>query len=219
MSISRAELATIIDHSLLGPEVTVDEINELIDATRTLHLGSICVPASMVGNTHKAQEHGLRVGAVAGFPHGKSVPLIKAAEARFAVHSGASEISVVLDIAAVKAADENAVLSEIVTLREAVPAPITLNIIIESAVLNDTAITVVTRAARAAGADYVATSTGFHPAGGATTDAVRLIADAAQGKIGVIASGGIDTLAQVESLLEAGATRIVTAQAKRILGS
>ncbi|WP_080793232.1 deoxyribose-phosphate aldolase [Corynebacterium pacaense] len=218
MSISRSELAAIIDNARLGPEVTPAEIDELIGSSLGLGVGGIWVPASMVGLTRSAQERGLRVGTVAGFPHGKSVALIKAAEARFAVQNGASAIGVVPDIAAVKVADENALLSEMVAVREAVPSPVLLTVIIEAAVLDERAITVATRAARAAGADFVATSTGFHPAGGASPEAVKMIAAAAQGLIGVTASGGIATFAQAEELVRAGATRILTSGAGEILG-
>lgn len=210
-------MAAIIDYTLLGPEVTAAEVSALIDDALSLGVGTICVPSSMVGLTTRAQEAGLRVATVAGFPHGKTPALVKGAEARLAVQSGASEVDVVLDIANVRAAYENALLMEMVAIREAVPAPVVLKFILETATLDDAAIIVATRAARAAGADFVKTSTGFHPAGGATVAAVRTMAAAAEHKIAVKASGGIRTWADAVAMVEAGASRIGTSDARGIL--
>lgn len=217
MTISRAQMAAIIDFTLLGPEVTVEELHALIDEALELRVGTICVPPSMMNNTKRAQDAGLNIATVAGFPHGKTSALVKAAEARLAVQYGASEVDVVLDIAQVKAANDNALLTEMVAIREAVASPAKLKFIVESAVVSDVALGVVTHAARAAGADFVKTSTGFHPAGGATVEAVRAMAEAAQGQIGVKASGGIRTWADAVAMVEAGATRIGTSNARAIL--
>lgn len=217
MTISRAQMATLLDYTLLGPEVTKDELAVLIDSAIELGVGAICVPNNMVNLTKKVQEAGITVATVAGFPHGKTPALVKGAEARLAVQNGASEIDVVLDIANVKAADPNVLLSEIVAIREAVPSPIVLKLILETAVLSPAAIAVAVRAARAAGADFVKTSTGFHPAGGATLEAVRAMAAAGEGKIGIKASGGIRTWEDAVAFVEAGATRIGTSQAAAIL--
>lgn len=217
MNISRAAMAAILDYTLLGPEVTATQLAEFIDDALELQVGTICVPSSMMNNTKKAQEAGLNIATVAGFPHGKVSPLVKAAEGRLAVQFGASEVDVVLDIAVVKAGDENALLAEMVAIREAIPSPVRLKFIVESAVVGEAALAVVTRAARAVGADFVKTSTGFHPAGGATVAAVAAMAAAAEGKIGVKASGGIRTWEDALAMVEAGATRIGTSNARTIL--
>ncbi len=217
MSISRAEMAAILDYTLLGPEVTAAQLAEFIDDALELQVGTICVPSSMMNNTKKAQDAGLNIATVAGFPHGKVWPLAKAAEGRLAVQVGASEVDGVLDIAVVKAGDENALLAEMVAIREAIPSPVKLKFIVESAVVSPEALAVVTKAARAVGADFVKTSTGFHPAGGATVAAVAAMATAAEGKIGVKASGGIRTWEDAVAMVEAGATRIGTSNARAIL--
>lgn len=217
MTITRAAMASILDYTLLGPEVTTADLHALIDDALSLGVPTICIPPSMMNATKRAQDSGLRIATVAGFPHGKSNPLVKAAEARLAVQYGASEVDVVLDIAAVKAADDNALLAEMVAIREALASPVTLKFIVESAVVDDVALEVATHAARAAGADFIKTSTGFHPAGGATVEAVRVLAGAAQGQIGVKASGGIRTWDQAVAMVEAGATRIGTSNARAIL--
>lgn len=217
MTISRATMAQILDYTLLGPEVTNSELAAFIDSAIELGVGTICVPNSMVNLTSKAQEAGIRVATVAGFPHGKTPALVKAAEARLAVQSGASEVDVVLDIAVVKEGDANRLLQEIVAIREAVPNPVVLKFILETAVVSDEAIVTAVNALIAAGADFAKTSTGFHPAGGATVEAVRVMAGAAQGRIGIKAAGGVKTWEDAVAFVEAGATRIGTSHAGAIL--
>ncbi|QYR17899.1 deoxyribose-phosphate aldolase [Corynebacterium glutamicum] len=217
MTISRATMAQILDYSLLGPEVTNSELAAFIDSAIELGVGTICVPNSMVNLTVKAQEAGIRVATVAGFPHGKTPALVKAAEARLAVQSGASEVDVVLDIAVVKEGDANRLLQEIVAIREAVPSPVVLKFILETAVVSDEAIVTAVNALIAAGADFAKTSTGFHPAGGATVEAVRVMASASRGRVGIKAAGGVNTWEDAVTFVEAGATRIGTSNAGAIL--
>lgn len=217
MTISRAEMAQILDYTILGPEVSPSDLTEFIDSAISLGIGHICVPTSMVTLTQKAQDAGITVATVAGFPHGKTPALVKAAEARLAVQSGAEEVDVVLDIAAVKEADPNRLLQEIVAIREAVPSPAILKFILETAVLDEDAIKVAVDALIAAGADFAKTSTGFHPKGGATVEAVQQMAAASQGRIGIKAAGGIRTWDDAVAMVNAGATRIGTSQAAAIL--
>lgn len=212
-----SDMAAILDYTLLGPEVSTSDLDLFMDSAVELGVGAICVPNSMVSQTKKAQDAGIRVATVAGFPHGKTPALVKAAEARLAVQSGASEVDVVLDIAAVKEGDSNRLLAEMVAIREAVPSPVVLKFILESAVVSDESLVIATHAAVAAGADYVKTSTGFHPAGGATVHAVSVMARAGQGKIGVKASGGVKTWDDAVAMVDAGATRIGTSTAAAIL--
>ena len=217
MTISRSTMAQILDYTLLGPEVTNSELAAFIDSAIELGVGTICVPNSMVNLTSKAQEAGIRVATVAGFPHGKTPALVKAAEARLAVQSGASEVDVVLDIAVVKEGDANRLLQEIVAIREAVPSPVVLKFILETAVVSDDAIVTAVNALIAAGADFAKTSTGFHPAGGATVEAVRVMASASRGRVGIKAAGGVKTWEDAVAFVEAGATRIGTSSAGAIL--
>lgn len=217
MTISRSTMAQILDYTLLGPEVTNSELAAFIDSAIELGVGTICVPNSMVNLTAKAQEAGIRVATVAGFPHGKTPALVKAAEARLAVQSGASEVDVVLDIAVVKEGDANRLLQEIVAIREAVPSPVVLKFILETAVVSNDAIVTAVNALIAAGADFAKTSTGFHPAGGATVEAVRVMASASRGRVGIKAAGGVKTWEDAVAFVEAGATRIGTSNAGAIL--
>ncbi len=118
----------------------------------------------------------IRITAVCGFPSGKHHSSVKAAEAREAVRNGADEIDMVLDVGAVRAGDYDAVERDISAVREAVPAPTVLKVILESAALTDEQIVRCCAAAESSGADFVKTSTGFHPGGGATVHAVELMA-------------------------------------------
>jgi len=114
----------------------------------------------------------------------------------------------VIDVGAARAGRFAAVQADIAAVRAAVPAPLVLKVIIESAALSDEQIVAVCQAAEAAGADFVKTSTGFHPTGGATVHAVRLMAQTVGGRLGVKASGGIRTTADALAMVEAGATRL-----------
>ena len=214
---SREQLARIMDYTLLSPEATAADVGHLIDSAISLGVGAICVSPSLLHATEKATQAGLTVATVCGFPSGKHHVLVKAAEARLAVQFGASEIDMVVDIAAAQAGDSNALISEIATVREAVPHPVVLKVILESAVLSNDALATACRAALAAGADYVKTSTGFHPAGGASVEAVRVMNDAVRGQMGIKASGGIRTWDDAQALVAAGATRLGVSAAAKVL--
>ncbi|MEU1999223.1 deoxyribose-phosphate aldolase [Nocardia gamkensis] len=212
-SLTRAEVAAMIDHTLLAPEATPAEVDVLIEDARALGVLAICVSPSML----PVRAPGLVVATVAGFPSGKHHSLVKGAEARLAVDQGAAEVDMVIDVGAARAGDYTAVLADIVTVREAVGDRTLLKVIIESAALPDEAIVQVCRVAERAGADFVKTSTGFHPAGGASVHAVRLMADTVGGRLGVKASGGIRTAEAAAELIAAGATRLGLSRSRAVL--
>lgn len=202
--LTRAAVADMIDHTLLAPEATPAEVDALIADARKLGVYAICISPSML----PVRAPGLVVATVAGFPSGKHHSLVKGAEARLAVDQGAAEVDMVIDVGAALAGDFNAVLADIITVREATADRAVLKVIIESAALTDAAIVGACRAAEQAGADFVKTSTGFHPAGGASAHAVRLMAETVGGRLGVKASGGIRTAEDAAAMIEAGATRL-----------
>ncbi|MFF7938900.1 deoxyribose-phosphate aldolase [Nocardia gamkensis] len=212
-SLTRAEVAAMIDHTLLAPEATPAEVDVLIEDARALGVLAICVSPSML----PVRAPGLVVATVAGFPSGKHHSLVKGAEARLAVDQGAAEVDMVIDVGAARAGDYTAVLADIVTVREAVGDRTLLKVIIESAALPDEAIVQVCRVAERAGADFVKTSTGFHPAGGASVHAVRLMAETVGGRLGVKASGGIRTAEAAAELIAAGATRLGLSRSREVL--
>ncbi|WP_040870419.1 deoxyribose-phosphate aldolase [Nocardia exalbida] len=212
-SLTRAEVAAMIDHTLLAPEATSAEVDGLIEDARALGVLAICVSPSML----PVRAPGLVVATVAGFPSGKHHSLVKGAEARLAADQGAAEVDMVIDVGAARAGDYTAVLADIVTVREAVGDRTLLKVIIESAALPDDAIVQVCRVAERAGADFVKTSTGFHPAGGASVHAVRLMADTVGGRLGIKASGGIRTAEAAAELIAAGATRLGLSRSREVL--
>lgn len=212
-----AEVAAMIDHTLLKPEATADEVAALVAEAAELGTYSVCVSPSMLPITVPAT---LKVAVVCGFPSGKHTSAVKAAEAAEAVRHGADEIDMVIDVGAAKAGAFDRVEADIAAVRAGAPAPAVLKVIIESAALTDDEIVGVCRAAVAAGADFVKTSTGFHPAGGATVHAVdlmhRTVADAG---LGVKASGGVRTLEQARAMIAAGATRLGVSGSRALLAA
>ncbi|MEV0770806.1 deoxyribose-phosphate aldolase [Nocardia salmonicida] len=211
--LTRAAVADMIDHTLLAPEATPAEVDALIADARKLGVYAICLSPSML----PVRAPGLVVATVAGFPSGKHHSLVKGAEARLAVDQGAAEVDMVIDVGAALAGDFNAVLADIITVREATSERAVLKVIIESAALADEAIVGACRAAEQAGADFVKTSTGFHPAGGASVHAVRLMAETVGGRLGVKASGGIRTAEDAAAMIEAGATRLGLSKSAAVL--
>jgi deoxyribose-phosphate aldolase len=212
-SLTRAEVAAMIDHTLLAPEATTADVDTLIAEARALGVYAICISPSML----PVRAPGVVIATVAGFPSGKHHSLMKGAEARLAVEHGAAEVDMVIDVGAALAGDYNAVLADIVTVREAMGDRAVLKVIIESAALPDAAIAAVCRAAERAGANFVKTSTGFHPAGGASVHAVALMAEAVGGRLGVKASGGIRTAEAAAELIAAGATRLGLSKSRAVL--
>lgn len=216
---TRSQVAALVDHTLLKPEATAAEAAAVVAEAAELGVYAVCVSPSMVPIAAQVGT-GLPIAAVAGFPSGKHLPAVKAHEAAQAVASGASEIDMVIDIGAALAGDVDAVRSDIAAVRAAVPTAV-LKVIVESAVLltlgDDCTLAGVCRAAEDAGADFVKTSTGFHPAGGASVRAVTLMAETLGGRLGVKASGGIRTAADALLMLDAGATRLGLSGTRAVL--
>ena len=160
---------------------------------------------------------GLKVACVVGFPSGAVKPEVKAFEAALAVADGADEIDMVINIELLKDGRLAELQREIEAVRRAVPAPRVLKVIIESAALTDDEIVAACRASAQAGADFVKTSTGFHPAGGASTHAVALMRATVGDALGVKASGGIRDAETALAMIDAGATRLGVSATNAIL--
>lgn len=218
---TRRQLAALVDHTLLKPEATAADVAALVGEAADLGVYAVCVSPSMVPAARTALgAGGVRIAAVTGFPSGKHLSAVKAHEAALAVASGAVEIDMVIDIGAALAGDLDAVRTDIEAVRAATAGAV-LKVIVESAVLLDRAgehlLRAVCRVAEGAGADFVKTSTGFHPGGGATVAAVALMADTVGGRLGVKASGGIRTAAEAVAMLRAGATRLGLSGTRSVL--
>ena len=205
MTLSPRELAQLVDHTLLAPTASIADVAALAQEAAALGTYSICVSPSMLPLPFAPT---VKVATVVGFPSGKHTTAIKAAEAAEAVEHGADEVDMVIDIGALKAGDVAFTEAEISAVRAAVPSPTVLKVIIEAAALTDDEIVAACRASEAAGADYVKTSTGFHPAGGASTHAVALMRATVGGRLGVKASGGIRDWDAAQAMVDAGASRL-----------
>ena len=215
-TLTSADAARLIDHTLLKPEATRADVDALIAEAVELGTYSVCVSPSMLPLV-LPEGADLKVAVVAGFPSGKHTSAVKAAEAAEAVRAGADEVDMVIDVGAAVAGDYASLEEDIAAVRQAVPAPTVLKVIIESAALSDDAIVGACKAAESAGADFVKTSTGFHPAGGASEHAVRLMAETVGGRLGVKASGGVRTLADAQKYVAAGATRLGVSGSRALL--
>jgi deoxyribose-phosphate aldolase len=214
MALTAAELARYIDHTLLAPDAVPEQVAALAAEAAELGVYAICVSPSMLP---VAVGGGVKVATVCGFPSGKHAPAVKAYEAAAAVAQGADEVDMVIDIGLAHLGDRAGLAAEIAAVRAEVPAPRVLKVIVESAALSDDEIVLACQAAVEAGADFVKTSTGFHPAGGASVHAVELMRATVGPDIGVKASGGIRDYATAVAMVEAGATRLGCSASRAIL--
>lgn len=196
------QFLSIADHTLLAPGTTVADLDVFLAKAAEIGVARVCVSPSLLPTDGR----GMEIVTVVGFPSGSHSPSVKAFEAVKAVADGADEIDMVINRGLVCAGEWAALECEIGAVREASIGRV-LKVIIESAALSDGEIVGVCRAAEAAGADFVKTSTGFDPAGGASVHAVRLMAATVGDRLGVKASGGIRTATAVRELWAAGATR------------
>ena len=210
-----SDIARIIDHTLLKPEATRADVDALVAEAVELGTYSVCVSPNMLPVSIPAGSD-VKVAVVCGFPSGKHESAVKALEASIAAEKGADEIDMVIDLGKARENDFAAVEADIRAVREAAP-DVVLKVIIESAALNDAQIVGTSEAAERAGADFVKTSTGFHPAGGASVHAVRLMAETVGGRLGVKASGGVRTMQDAAEMIEAGATRLGVSGSRLLL--
>ncbi len=213
-----AELAGKIDHTILKPEAQAAEVDRIIAEAIAIHAASVCVsPAWVERVAEKLRGTGVLTCTVAGFPHGTSRPAVKAYESALAIREGAEEVDVVAHLPHLANGDLEAAtaeLTEFAKASRAVRQDVVLKVIVESAYLmtlgpdrGEAAIALACRAVRESGCDFIKTSTGFHPAGGASADAVRLMKKHGAGLL-IKAAGGIRTLATAEQMLAAGADRL-----------
>jgi deoxyribose-phosphate aldolase len=214
--VDRTAVARMIDHTLLAPEATPDRVRSLCAEAVQLGVGAVCVSPNQIALA-AGELRGSDVGlaSVVGFPSGAHRADVKAAEAAAAHADGAGELDMVVPLGAVVAGEWDLVAAHVAAVRAAAPA--LLKVIVESAALDDAQLDQVCRIAVDAGADYVKTSTGFHPSGGASVAAVRRMRAAVGWDVGVKASGGIRDAATALAMIEAGATRIGASASAAIL--
>ena len=214
-------LAALIDHTLLRPEATEHEVINAAHCALRWGVATVCVSPVMVA-TVMGTGLNIPISSVVGFPCGYHRQEVKVCEAALAVQDGAREIDMVINIGAMLEGKYIQVYDDIACCRDAIPET-TLKVIIESALLQQYGgpdlIIQACKIAEDAGADFVKTSTGFHPAGGASLEAVHLIAHTVGSRLGVKASGGIRTKDDAQAMIAAGATRLGISHTQAILTS
>ncbi len=212
------ELARYIDHTLLKPEATAEQIERLCREAREHGFAAVCVNPAWVSLARERLEgSGVRICTVVGFPLGATAPEVKVFEAQRAIQAGACEIDMVLAIGALKGRQYGWVREEIEAVAQVCHrAGAELKVILETALLSDEEKAVACALAAEAGADYVKTSTGFGP-GGATVEDVALMRRIVGDALGVKAAGGIRTLEAALAMLEAGASRIGASAGVRLV--
>ncbi|MEP6998031.1 MAG: deoxyribose-phosphate aldolase [Betaproteobacteria bacterium] len=209
----------MLDHSVLKPESTESDIRAGSDVVRAWRIGYFCVQPYWVKLAAGAlADTDARIVSVVGFPHGADMATTKARAAADAVADGAREIDTVLNIGALKSGAQGEAAADLAAVVRAVSG-IPVKVIIEAAALTDEEKRLACRLAVDAGAAFVKTSTGFHPAGGATVTDVQLMRSLVGPPVGVKASGGIRALADARAMLAAGANRIGTSASAAILAA
>jgi len=197
----------LVDHTLLKPEATEAQVSAVAEEGAILGVASVCVNSYWVATVAAVVGDRVGVCSVIGFPLGAMDPVGLEAEARAAVSAGASELDMVVPVGLIKASQRADAAAYVRAARDAAPG-VVLKVILESALLSEDEIVLACQVAEGAGADFVKTSTGFNAAGGATVEAVALMRRTVGDRLGVKASGGIRTLADVEAMIEAGANRL-----------
>ncbi|MDH7489357.1 MAG: deoxyribose-phosphate aldolase [Anaerolineae bacterium] len=212
------DIASLIDHTLLKPEATPEQIAQLCSEAREYGFASVCVnPVYVKLAWDLLKGSPVKVCSVVGFPLGATLPEVKAFEAQQAIRDGASEIDMVIHIGALKAGDDDLVERDIATVVEACHAGGAIcKVILETCYLSDDEKIRGCILAKRAGAEFVKTSTGFG-SGGATEEDVALMRRTVGPDMGVKAAGGIRTLEALRRMVAAGATRIGASASVKIM--
>lgn len=213
---ANSELARMIDHTLLKPDATRDQVLQLCQEARENLFASVCINPTWVKLAHEQLRNSpVKVCTVIGFPLGATTTLTKVMETRDAIANGADEIDMVINVAALKDGQDQFVEQDIREVVQAASGRI-VKVIFETALLSDPEIVRACHLSKRAGADYVKTSTGFGP-GGATAHHIALMRQTVGPEMGVKASGGIRDLETAQEMVKAGATRIGASASVKIV--
>jgi deoxyribose-phosphate aldolase len=203
---SKHKIAKTIDHSLLKPEMTRDEVRQGCEIARNYSVASVCCkPSDVTFCAEVLKGSDVEIGTVVGFPHGSSTTQTKVSETRQAIEDGATEIDMVLNIGKLKSGLLNEVRADIVAVVEAAQGKI-VKVILENAYLTTEEKVAACRLCEEAGAHYVKTSTGYAPSG-ATLDDVKLMRASVSPHVKVKSAGGVRTLDALIDMLDAGVER------------
>lgn len=211
------QLAATIDHSLLRPELTLDEVRDGCRLAADYAVKSVCVrPADVRLCVAELAGSTVEVGTVIGFPHGSTTTATKVFEAKTALEEGATELDMVLNIGRLRSGEDAAVEEDIAVVVESAKGAAIVKVILENAYLDDDQKRRGCRAAESAGADFVKTSTGFAPSG-ATIDDLVLMRESVSESVQVKAAGGVRSLDSLLEVMSVGVTRIGATRTAEIL--
>ena len=200
------EILRRVDHTLLTPTATWEQVKTICDEGREFSTASVCIPPRFVKKAAEYVGNSLKICTVIGFPNGYSTPEVKVFETEDAVRNGADEIDMVINLGLAKAGDWEGVLREIRAVKESCGGRI-LKVIVEACQLTQEEKIAVCRVVSMSGADFIKTSTGFST-GGATVEDVKLFRERISPDVRIKAAGGIRTFEQARAMIEAGADRI-----------
>jgi deoxyribose-phosphate aldolase len=214
-TITYHQLAKTIDHSLLKPELTREDVVAGCELARRYDVASVCVkPCDVSLAVEQLKGSNVAVGTVIGFPHGSSTTQVKVAEARDAMANGAVELDMVLNIGRLRSGEAEYVIQDIASVVEAAGNNALVKVILENAYLDDDEKRLACKLAERAGADFVKTSTGYAPSG-ATLEDLKLMHEAVGPQVQIKAAGGVRSLEAILEVIDVGATRVgATATAK-----
>ena len=211
-------MASMIDHTVLKPSASREEIEKLCEEALRFRFASVCVnPCYVPLCAQMLRMTNVKVCTVVGFPLGANRSEVKAFEAERAISDGAQEVDMVINVGALKSKDHELVERDIRAVVDACRSIVVSKVIIEAALLTDEEKVTACTLAKAAGADFVKTSTGFGP-GGATAHDVALMRGVVGEEMGVKAAGGIRDVETAEEMIAAGASRIGASASVKIVG-
>lgn len=209
------EILNKVDHTLLNPAATWDEIKDICDDGMKYKTASVCIPASYVKAAKEYVGDGLKICTVIGFPNGYSTTATKCFEAKDAVLNGADEIDMVINIGWLKDKRYDDILDEIKLINAECNGKI-LKVIIETCLLTDEEKIKMCEIVSASGADFIKTSTGFS-VGGATKEDIALFAENVADHVKIKAAGGISNLTDAEDFVNLGASRLGTSRIVKLV--
>ncbi|MCD6168351.1 MAG: deoxyribose-phosphate aldolase [Caldisericia bacterium] len=214
---TREEIAKLIDHTLLKPEATYNDIKKICEEAKKYHFYAVCINPSFVKMAKELlKDTDIKVATVIGFPLGADSINAKVYETKDAILNGADEIDMVINIGVLKSKDYAYIYNEIRSVKSVAKEKV-LKVIIEAPVLTYEEKIIACSISKAAGADFVKTSTGFSKQGGATVEDVRLMRSIVGDDVGVKAAGGIRTFEKAVEMINAGANRIGASSSVRIM--
>lgn len=209
------EILSKVDHTLLKPESTWEQIKEICDDGIKYHTASVCIPPSFVKQAAEYVEGKIPICTVIGFPNGYNTTAVKCAEAENAVKEGAAEIDMVINIGWLKEGKWDDIFCEINKVKDSCNGKL-LKVIVETCLLTDAEIEKITQVVSLSKAEFIKTSTGFSTEG-ATFHAVKIFADNISNNTKIKAAGGISSIEDAEKFIELGAHRLGTSRIVKIV--